>query len=237
MQLILSKVNEIDAVKDAMLMVEAYHHLNKRDALLSRIKYLVRASQVNKAVNLINMGHEECLSPVIDLDIREKNAICTNVMFWLMELIEYSYKKDPNNWLTKNMNWMDSLLAFAEILHEIDRSKKYFGLQLFDISNMVYIAKKYDIVVTAAEYRSEAYKLDLLKSFILKIFAGESSKGLSGNQNADIVQYGDLDSYFFRFSHLLGIDEKPMKGTIAVEALKFGDVNTCLMITNVAFNN
>lgn len=39
----------------------------------------------------------------------------------------------------------------------------------------------------------------------------------------------------FSLSRLLGINEKPMKGTLAVEAVKAGDFKTCLLIANVFF--
>jgi hypothetical protein len=218
----MSKVEQVDAAKDAMLLVDAYHHLNMRDALLIRIKYLSKAGFIERAVNLIKFGHEECSESIVDLELRDKTAICTNVMFWLIELIEYSYIKNSQDWLHKNMNWMDCLLEFSEVLNSIDSSRSYLGLHYKDVLNIVTIAKRYEIVITASQYRSESFKLDLLKSYILTIFENSSVQELSGSKNADIVQ----------LSQLLGIDEKPMKGALAVEAVKAGDFKTCLMIAN-----
>ena len=220
MQMIMSKVDQVDASKDAMLLVDAYHHLNKRDALLIRIKYLAKAGFIERAANLIKCGHEEGGEAIVDLALRDKTAIFMNVMFWLMELIEHSYMKNPHDWLHKNMNWMDCLLSFSKVLNSLDSSRRYNGLDHQDILNIVTIAKTFEIVITPCQYRSKSFKLDLLKSFILKIFA--NSKELSGAKNADIVE----------LSQLLGIDEKPMKGALAVEAVKVGDFKTCLMIAN-----
>lgn len=186
MQMITSKVEQIDAVKDAMLLVDAYHHLNKRDALIIRIKYLIKARFVQRASNLVKYGHEEGLEPIVDLELRDKTAICTNVIFWLMELIAYTYEKHPTDWLLHNMNLMDSLLAFSEVLKEIDGSRRYYGLEHQDILNIVNIARLYGIVVTASQYPSEKFKLELFKSYILGVF--KKSKELSGAKNAEIVQ-------------------------------------------------
>ena len=187
--MIMSKVDHIDAAKDAMLLVDAYHHLNKRDALLIRIKYLVKAGLVQRAANLIHYGNEKGLDSIVDLELRDKIAICTNVIYWQMELIEYTYERDPNNWLDKNINFMDSLLAFSEVLKGLDVSKRYRGLEYNDVLNIVTIAKRYKLVVTASQYRSENFKLGLLKTFILNVLQDPGFQGLSGVKNADIVQY------------------------------------------------
>lgn len=189
MQIIMSKVELVHAPKDAMLLVDAYHHLNKRDALLIRIKYLTKDGFIQRATNLVKYGNEEGLDSIVDLDLRDKTAICTNVIFWLLELIEYTYKKSPDDWLLKNMNLMDSLLEFSRLLKEFDASRRYLGLQYQDILNVVTIAREYGMVVTASQYRSEKFKLDRLKSYILNLFKNSDIQELSGLKNADILQY------------------------------------------------
>ena len=163
-----------EAISDAMQLVEAYHHLDKKDAVVSRIRNLLKAGMVERAISLVSFGNEtsnESKDPVLSLEKDEKVYICLQTMAWIFECVDAS---------THQMRLMEAMHSLSKVLEGMDPQLKCFGLDLQDVQKIYALAKEYDIVLTPVRYRSAPYKKDILKKHIEFLFSDKGKGTTNG---------------------------------------------------------
>ncbi|KAI8802925.1 rough deal protein C-terminal region-domain-containing protein [Cladochytrium replicatum] len=93
LRFVLSKTDVLHALRDALLIVEAYDHLHSHNAYVIRIRYLCQQNLIERAIRLLDNG-DESLDAELEhrdnyqiLDTKAKVFICEEVITWLSELM------------------------------------------------------------------------------------------------------------------------------------------------------
>ncbi|KAJ3128527.1 hypothetical protein HK098_004157 [Nowakowskiella sp. JEL0407] len=107
LKIILSRVDIVDAMDDAMQVVTAYHNLQKSDAYVIRLRSLCKEGQVDRAIRLLTRGSELDQSDTVrenglekELDMSatlepmEVLAYGQDLLEWLVSFLERIVKKE-----------------------------------------------------------------------------------------------------------------------------------------------
>ncbi|KND00003.1 uncharacterized protein SPPG_04350 [Spizellomyces punctatus DAOM BR117] len=134
---ILGRIDLVNAMRDALQVVSAYHHLNKMEAYRIRLMALFEAGKVSRALRLLESGVEEDaadeMQPDADglgletdqqLDLIEKIGVGKEVALCLIYILDDAVKARNDdeadmNALATYSRTIDSLVELARVLHKI----------------------------------------------------------------------------------------------------------------------
>ena len=156
-----------------MQLVEAYHHLDKQDALFMRIQFLIKSHLFSRAASLLENGYELPDHQLFKMewDTKDKLSVCTRILSWIFERIEWNLNKESNDSTIPDSDvtlLLSCSTLFVDILIKLDSQKKIFGLCSLDIYNLSLICQEFSLLVTPSEYRSVESKNAILRNYISK---------------------------------------------------------------------
>jgi hypothetical protein len=166
MNFILTKTDEPRAMVDALKLVQAYHHLNKKDAILMRIRCLLKSGKVAEIQNLLRSGKEQdMVEESIEMTTTERNSICLEAIVWIFEHIAAQT-------IPYVLHFLEASQFLAKIVLESESERILMGIRLDRFENLYLLAKEFNLVLSPSEYASVPHKEKMLREFILHKFSG-----------------------------------------------------------------
>lgn len=171
LQFILSKVEIRHAMMDASRLIDAYHHLNLKDALVMRTRFLLKARLVHHAMSLIENGREDTESDsVAPIALKKANqiSICQEIIIWILDVLETRHPlcQVSSGTAEEYLHYMKSVYEFSKLHTSLGANSDVFGLESVDFDNMYILAKDFDIAILPSDYTSSDNRMRLLERFL-----------------------------------------------------------------------
>jgi hypothetical protein len=237
---IVSRTDLPDAMDDAMMVVNAYHHLSRLDAFASRLRHLCLDNQLDRAVLLLKHGREteaqgdESLGKLIGdvpFVLHDALTIGQEVVEWSVDVMHevVTSNEKPTFDDAAKLTFRNALETAVELIRVMVTLKSEGEVNLpttwcqqaryEEMCNIRSLFYEFDALVTVDDYRRGRARQTLLPAAAKRVF------GYAKQKTTDMTE-----SNLYRIAELLNIPRDGLKGLLAEEAARYGDFKTALVL-------